>query len=135
VDYAKAHDSIIFFDAAYEAFITDPEIPTPSTRLRGADCAVEFRSFSKNAGFTGTRCAPQSCRRRSRRKRLMVRMWNCGSYGTAASPPSLMGCPTSFNAERQSTARMDEAQTKALVSFYLEKIILRATECSRIGSG
>ncbi len=58
VDYAKANGSIIFFDAAYEAFITDPSLPHSIFEIEGArDCAIEFRSFSKNAGFTGTRCA------------------------------------------------------------------------------
>lgn len=58
VNYAKANGSIIFFDAAYEAFITDPAIPHSIYEIEGAtDCAIEFRSFSKNAGFTGTRCA------------------------------------------------------------------------------
>jgi LL-diaminopimelate aminotransferase len=58
VEYARAHGSIIFFDAAYEAFITDPSLPRSIYEIDGArDCAIEFRSFSKNAGFTGTRCA------------------------------------------------------------------------------
>jgi len=58
VDYALAHGSIIFFDAAYEAFITDPTLPHSIYEIPGArNCAIEFRSFSKNAGFTGTRCA------------------------------------------------------------------------------
>ncbi|HEY9627975.1 MAG TPA: LL-diaminopimelate aminotransferase [Coleofasciculaceae cyanobacterium] len=58
VNYAKAHGSIIFFDAAYEAFITNPDLPHSIYEIEGArDCAIEFRSFSKNAGFTGTRCA------------------------------------------------------------------------------
>lgn len=58
VDYAKSNNSIIFFDAAYEAFITDPSLPHSIYEIEGArDCAIEFRSFSKNAGFTGTRCA------------------------------------------------------------------------------
>ena len=58
VNYAKANGSIIFFDAAYEAFITDPTLPHSIYEIEGAkDCAIEFRSFSKNAGFTGTRCA------------------------------------------------------------------------------
>lgn len=58
VDYAKANGSIIFFDAAYEAFISDPDLPHSIYEIEGArDCAIEFRSFSKNAGFTGTRCA------------------------------------------------------------------------------
>lgn len=58
VDYARANGAIILFDAAYEAFITDPAIPHSIFEIPGArDCAIEFRSFSKNAGFTGTRCA------------------------------------------------------------------------------
>jgi LL-diaminopimelate aminotransferase len=51
-------DAIIFFDAAYEAFITDPAIPHSIYEIEGAKrCAIEFRSFSKTAGFTGVRCA------------------------------------------------------------------------------
>lgn len=58
VDYARANDTIIFFDAAYEAYITDPAIPHSIYEIEGArDVAIEFRSFSKTAGFTGTRCA------------------------------------------------------------------------------
>ncbi len=58
VDYARANGSIILFDAAYEAFIQDPEIPHSIFEIEGArDCAIEFRSFSKNGGFTGVRCA------------------------------------------------------------------------------
>lgn len=58
VDYACKNDSIILFDAAYEAFITDPKIPHSIYEIDGArDVAIEFRSFSKTAGFTGVRCA------------------------------------------------------------------------------
>jgi len=58
VDYARANDAIILFDAAYEAFIQDPEIPRSIFEIEGArDCCIEFRSFSKNGGFTGVRCA------------------------------------------------------------------------------
>ena len=58
VKYAKANDAIILFDAAYEAFIQDPEVPHSIFEIEGArDCAIEFRSFSKNGGFTGVRCA------------------------------------------------------------------------------
>lgn len=58
VAYAKANDAIILFDSAYEAFIQDPEIPRSIFEIEGArDCAMEFRSFSKNGGFTGIRCA------------------------------------------------------------------------------
>jgi LL-diaminopimelate aminotransferase len=58
VDYALKNKSLILFDAAYEAFIQDKEIPHSIYEIEGAkDCAIEFRSFSKNAGFTGVRCA------------------------------------------------------------------------------
>jgi LL-diaminopimelate aminotransferase len=58
VDYARANQSIILFDAAYEAYISDPELPHSIYEISGArECAIEFRSFSKNGGFTGTRCA------------------------------------------------------------------------------
>jgi len=58
VDYALQNKSLILFDAAYEAFIQDNDIPHSIFEIEGAkDCAIEFRSFSKNAGFTGVRCA------------------------------------------------------------------------------
>lgn len=58
VDYARRNDSLIMFDAAYESFITDPGQPRSIYEIEGADeVAVEFRSFSKTAGFTGLRCA------------------------------------------------------------------------------
>jgi len=58
VEYARRNDAIIFFDAAYEAYITDPTVPHSIYEIEGArEVAIEFRSFSKTAGFTGTRCA------------------------------------------------------------------------------
>lgn len=58
VDWAKANDAIILFDAAYEAFVADETLPRSIYEIEGArEVAIEFRSFSKNAGFTGTRCA------------------------------------------------------------------------------
>ncbi len=58
VAYAKANKAILLFDSAYEAFIQDPAIPHSIYEIPGADeVAIEFRSFSKTAGFTGTRCA------------------------------------------------------------------------------
>ncbi len=57
VDYALANDALILFDAAYEAFITEDDVPHSIYEIKGAKhCAIEFRSFSKTAGFTGVRC-------------------------------------------------------------------------------
>ena len=68
VAYARAQDAVILFDSAYEAFITDPELPHSIFEVDGAaECAIEFCSLSKTAGFTGTRCGytvvPQALRR------------------------------------------------------------------------
>ena len=58
VAYAKANKAVILYDSAYEAYIRDPKIPHSIYEIEGArDVAIEFRSFSKTAGFTGTRCA------------------------------------------------------------------------------
>ncbi|ACC98567.1 LL-diaminopimelate aminotransferase [Elusimicrobium minutum Pei191] len=58
VEYALNNKSVILFDSAYEAFISEPDIPHSIFEIPGAEkVAVEFRSFSKTAGFTGTRCA------------------------------------------------------------------------------
>lgn len=58
VKYARENEAIILFDAAYEAYISDPDVPHSIFEIPGArDCAIEFRSFSKNGGFTGVRCA------------------------------------------------------------------------------
>lgn len=58
VDYARENGSLIMFDAAYEAFVSDESLPRSIYEVEGArECAIEFRSFSKNIGFTGVRCA------------------------------------------------------------------------------
>ena len=67
VDYANAQNAVILYDAAYECFIEDENLPRSIYEIEGAKtCAIEFCSFSKMAGFTGTRCG---CTRRSDRAR------------------------------------------------------------------
>jgi len=66
VDFARDNKALILFDAAYEAFIRDPQLPHSIYEIEGArEVAIEFRSYSKSAGFTGTRCAytvvPKEC--------------------------------------------------------------------------
>ncbi len=57
VNYALKNDALILYDAAYQAYIQDPDIPHSIYEIRGArKCAIEFRSYSKTAGFTGIRC-------------------------------------------------------------------------------
>src|SRR2546423_4210808 len=57
IEYAREHESLLLFDAAYEAYISDSNIPHSIFEIPGArECAIEFRSFSKNGGFPGVRC-------------------------------------------------------------------------------
>ncbi|PSB26033.1 LL-diaminopimelate aminotransferase [Stenomitos frigidus] len=122
VDYARSHGSIIFFDAAYEAFITDPAIPHSIYEIEGArECAIEFRSFSKNAGFTGTRCALTVVPKTLTAKAAdgadveLWKLWN-RRQSTKFNGVSYIvqkGAEAVYAPEGQ-------AQIKALVSFYME---------------
>ncbi len=126
VDYAKANDTILFFDAAYEAYITDPAIPHSIYEIEGArDVAIEFRSFSKTAGFTGTRCAFTVVP-----KGLMAKT----ASGEAVDLHALWNRrhTTKFNGVSYIIQRGAEAiygepghtQVRALIDFYLENAAL-----------
>jgi LL-diaminopimelate aminotransferase len=135
VDYAKAHGSILFFDAAYEAFITDPSLPHSIYEIPGArDCAIEFRSFSKNAGFTGTRCALTVVPKTLMGKADdgsdvdLWRLWN-RRQSTKFNGVSYIvqrGAEAVYSAEGQ-------AQTQALVSFYMENAALIRSQLTAAG--
>jgi LL-diaminopimelate aminotransferase len=122
VDYAKANGSIIFFDAAYEAFISDADIPHSIYEMEGArDCAIEFRSFSKNAGFTGTRCALTVVPKRLTAKAAdgsEVQLWKLWNRRQSTKFNGV-----SYIVQRGAEAVYSEegtAQIKALVNFYME---------------
>lgn len=122
VDYAKAHGSIILFDAAYEAFITDPDLPHSIYEIEGAkDCAIEFRSFSKNAGFTGTRCAftvvPKTLKAKAA-DGSEVDLWKLWNRRQSTKFNGV-----SYIVQRGAEAVYSEAgqaQIKTLIQFYLE---------------
>ena len=100
VDYANANGSVILYDSAYEAFISEPDVPHSIFEIEGArTCAIEFRSFSKTAGFTGTRCAYTVVPMELERDGAKL-----NACGTAASAPSSTACPMwSSGAPRPST--------------------------------
>ncbi len=135
VDYAKAHNSIIFFDAAYEAFITDPNLPHSIYEIEGArDCAIEFRSFSKNAGFTGTRCALTVVPKTLTAKAAdgsdveLWKLWN-RRQSTKFNGVSYIiqrGAEAVYSDEGQ-------AQIKELVSFYLQNAAIIREKLSEAG--
>jgi LL-diaminopimelate aminotransferase len=135
VDYAKANGSIIFFDAAYEAFITDPAIPHSIYEISGArDCAIEFRSFSKNAGFTGTRCALSVVPKTLTAKAADgsdVELWKLWNRRQSTKFNGV-----SYIVQRGAEAVYSpagQAETKALVSFYLENAKIIREQMSAAG--
>ncbi len=135
VDYARSHNALILFDAAYEAFIQDPDLPHSIFEIEGArDCAIEFRSFSKNAGFTGTRCAftvvPKGLKGTAANGEL-VELW--GLWNRRQS--------TKFNGVSYIIQRGAEAvysaagqaEVKSLVSFYMENAAIIRQELTALG--
>jgi LL-diaminopimelate aminotransferase len=122
VDYAREHKALILFDAAYEAFIRDEALPRSIYEIEGAqEVAVEFRSFSKNAGFTGTRCA------------YTVVPKACTAYTANGEPISIQGLwnrrhTTKFNSVSYPVQKAAEAvyseagqaQIKALIDGYMK---------------
>jgi LL-diaminopimelate aminotransferase len=135
VDYARRNRAVILFDSAYEAYIRDPQIPHSIYEIEGArDVAIEFRSFSKTAGFTGTRCAYTVVP-----KTLMA-------WDAAGRPHPLHGLwnrrhTTKFNGvsypvQRAAAAVYTDAgrgQARALTDFYLENAKLIRAAMARLG--
>jgi len=135
VDYARSHQALILFDAAYEAFIQDPALPHSIYEIEGArECAIEFRSFSKNAGFTGTRCAftvvPKGLTGQAANAEE-VELW--GLWNRRQS--------TKFNGVSYIVQRGAEAvytpagqtQVNELVSFYMQNAAIIRRELSAAG--
>ena len=135
VDYAKEHKALILFDAAYEAFIRDESLPKSIYEVEGAkEVAIEFRSFSKNAGFTGTRCAytvvPKECAAFDAQggKQLLHSLWNrrhCTKFN-GVSYPVQRAAEAVYSAE-------GKAQTSGLVAGYLKNADLIANEMKNLG--
>ncbi|MBE9259059.1 MULTISPECIES: LL-diaminopimelate aminotransferase [Aphanizomenonaceae] len=135
VNYAKANGSIIFFDAAYEAFITDPTLPHSIFEIEGArDCAIEFRSFSKNAGFTGTRCALTVVPKNLTAKAAdgtNVELWKLWNRRQSTKFNGV-----SYIIQRGAEAVYSEAgqtQIKGLVNFYLDNAKIIREELKNAG--
>jgi LL-diaminopimelate aminotransferase len=135
VDYARAHGSIIFFDAAYEAFITDPDLPHSIYEIAGArECAIEFRSFSKNAGFTGTRCAltvvPKTLKAKAS-DGSDVALWNLWNRRQSTKFNGV-----SYIVQRGAEAVYSEAgqaQTQGLVNFYMDNAQIIRSQLTAAG--
>lgn len=135
VEYAKKNDTLILFDAAYEAYITDPDVPHSIYEIPGArDVAIEFRSFSKSAGFTGTRCAftvvPKGLTgsTASGKRQELHPLWN------RRQSTKFNGVP--YVIQRGAEAAYSPAgkqQIRGLVAFYLENARLLREGLSKAG--
>jgi LL-diaminopimelate aminotransferase len=124
VDYARENNSVILFDAAYEAFITEENVPHSIYEIEGAyEVAIEFRSFSKTAGFTGTRCGytvvPKSLTALSEsgEKVQLNKLWN-RRHSTKFNG-------TSYVVQRAAEATYSpegKKQVRTLIDYYMENV-------------
>ncbi|MBW6521094.1 MAG: LL-diaminopimelate aminotransferase [Desulfoarculaceae bacterium] len=135
VQYAQEKKALILFDAAYEAFIRDESLPHSIYEIEGAkEVAIEFRSFSKNAGFTGTRCA------------YTVVPKECTAFDSKGSRHSIHALwnrrhSTKFNGVSYPVQRAAEAvyseegqtQTRELVAYYMRNADLIRQEMTTLG--
>jgi LL-diaminopimelate aminotransferase len=135
VDYAHKNKALILFDAAYEAFIRDKSLPKSIYEIDGAkEVAIEFRSFSKSAGFTGTRCAytvvPKVCKAFDSfgDKQLLHPLWNrrhCTKFN-GVSYPIQKAAEAVCSAE-------GKVQTRELTDYYLRNAAHIKAEITKLG--
>jgi LL-diaminopimelate aminotransferase len=135
VDFARENQALILFDAAYESFIQDADLPKSIYEIDGGrEVAIEFRSFSKTAGFTGTRCA------------FTVVPTSCKAYSESGESQSVHDLwfrrqSTKFNAVSYPVQRAAEAiyskagrkQAGALIDYYLKNAALIRKEMEALG--
>ncbi|MBW1913931.1 MAG: LL-diaminopimelate aminotransferase [Deltaproteobacteria bacterium] len=135
VDFARQSKAIILYDAAYEAFIRDDSLPRSIYEVEGArDVAIEFRSFSKTAGFTGVRCAytvvPKSCMAytASGEEHSVHSLWNRRhtTKFNSVSYPVQRAAEAVYSAE-------GKAQVQELTDYYLKNAALIREEVSALG--
>ena len=131
VDYAKANDAVILFDCAYEIFIKDAALPTSIYQIEGAkECAIEFCTFSKTAGFTGVRCGytalPHTLvREGTALNKLWLRRQTTKHNGT------------SYIVQKGAAAAIGEpglAQNKENIAYYMENAKIIADTLRRLGA-
>ncbi len=135
VDYARQNKALILFDAAYEAFIKDESLPKTIYEIEGAkEVAVEFRSFSKSGGFTGTRCAytvvPKDCMayKGDGTRQELHGLWNrrhCTKFDGVSYPVQ--------RAAEALYSREGKQQSEQLVDYYMKNAELIRTAMSELG--
>ena len=135
VDYARANKALILYDAAYEAFIRDDSLPRSIYDIQGAkEVAIEFRSFSKNAGFTGTRCAytvvPKDCMAYDSKggKQAIHPLWNrrhCTKFNGVSYPVQ--------RAAEAVYSEEGKREVEQLTDYYMKNAALVRREIGALG--
>ncbi|RJX30393.1 MAG: LL-diaminopimelate aminotransferase [Desulfurivibrio sp.] len=135
VDYARVNRALILFDAAYEAFIRDESLPRSIYEVAGArEVAIEFRSFSKTAGFTGTRCAytvvPKECAAydSAGNRHYLHPLWNrrhCTKFNGVSYPIQQAAAAIYSEAGKK--------QVRELTDYYLRNAALIKQEMTALG--
>jgi LL-diaminopimelate aminotransferase len=134
VKYAREHEALLLFDAAYEAYISQPDIPHSIFEIPGArECAIELRSFSKNGGFTGVRCGftvmSKSLLARTENSRclplhpLWHRRWS--TKANSVSYPVQRGAEALYSSEGRK-------QVRALIEHYMGNAAILREACAKI---
>ncbi|MFP6627296.1 MAG: LL-diaminopimelate aminotransferase [Deltaproteobacteria bacterium] len=134
VDYARRSGAVLLFDAAYEAYITDDSVPHSIFEIPGArEVAIEFRSFSKNAGFTGVRCGyvvvPDQLRANAGGRQVAVReFWNRRhtTKFNGASYPVQRGAEAVYS-------QAGRAEVRERVDYYMENAGIIRTGMAGLG--
>lgn len=134
VEYGRSHGAILLFDAAYEAYISQPEIPRSIYEIEGArECAIEFRSFSKTGGFTGVRCGftvmPRDLlgQTESGKKLPLHPLWHrrWSTKSNSVSYPVQRAAEALYSAEGRK-------QVRALVGHYMGNARILSDACRKI---
>jgi LL-diaminopimelate aminotransferase len=135
IEYARDHDALILFDAAYEAYISEPEIPHSIFEIPGArECAIELRSFSKNGGFTGVRCGftvvPKTLlgRTESGKKMPLHPLWNrrWSTKANSVSYPVQRAAEALYSSEGRQ-------QMASLIDHYMGNAKILREACAEVG--
>ena len=135
VNYALRNDSIIFYDAAYEAYIQDEDIPHSIYEIRGArKVAIEFRSYSKTAGFTGVRCGYTVVPKELTASTIDGRRIPLNQIWDRRQSTKFNG--TSYISQRAAEAIYSpegKEQVKATIAYYMENARIMRTELTQLG--
>ena len=135
VNYALRNDSIIFYDAAYEAYIQDEDIPHSIYEIRGArKVAIEFRSYSKTAGFTGVRCGYTVVPKDLTASTIDGRRIPLNQIWDRRQSTKFNG--TSYISQRAAEAIYSpegKEQVKATIAYYMENARIMRTELTKLG--